>query len=104
MGKKYLVLCSRYESLYGDMWCLFWGNRDDKAGYTADVRIAHRFTEDDLKTFKNSDDVAIPIDALGVPEEYESRETINSNVHVFVEKDTLRRLGYRVKYSTKKKY
>lgn len=90
---KYLVLCNRHNSIYGDNWALFWGFRESEGGYTSDLRVAHRFTEEEIKKFQDDkDDIPIPIDVLGISEEYESEETINNNISVLIEKGTLNKL------------
>lgn len=93
MSKKYLLLCNRHNSIYGDSWCLWWGDRESKCGYSSDVRIAHRFTEDEIKEYQNcDDDIPIPIDVIGVSEDYEPKETYNKNLCVLIEKGTLNKL------------
>jgi len=89
MSKKYLLLCTRHSSLYGDEWALFWGNRESKSGYTCDPRVAHRFDEEEIKKYQDSDEIAIPIDALGLQEGYENEKTINKHLRVLIEKGTL---------------
>lgn len=92
MGKKYLVLCNRHNSIYGDEWALFWGCRDSKGGYNADLRTAHRFDESEIEKFNDDSDIPIPIDVLGISEDYEPEETINKNIRVLIEKGTLNEL------------
>ncbi|MBY6928995.1 hypothetical protein [Clostridium botulinum] len=93
MSKKYLLLCNRHNSMFGDCWALFWGNRDSKSGYTSDLRIAHRFDEEEIKKYEDGRaDIPIPIDVLGIPEEYESKESFNKNIRVLIEKGTLNEL------------
>lgn len=90
---KYLLLCNRHNSIYGDNWGLFWGYRESEGGYTSDLRVAHRFDEEEIKEFKGRmDDIPIPINILNIPEEYESKETINKNVLMLIEKGTLNKL------------
>ncbi|KGM93533.1 hypothetical protein IRP63_14150 (plasmid) [Clostridium botulinum] len=93
MAKKYLLLCNRHNSIYGDEWCLFWGCRDEECGYTSDVRIAHRFNEEEIKEFKGrADDIPIPVYDLGLPEDYISKEKYNENIRVMIEKGTLNKV------------
>lgn len=93
MGKKYLLLCNRHNSTFGDNWCLWWGDRESKSGYTSDIRIAHRFDEEDMVMYMGSnDDIPVPIDILGIQEEYEPKETYNENLRVLLEKGTLNKL------------
>lgn len=92
MGKKYLVLCNRHNSVYGDNWALFWGCRNSQGGYNSDLRTAHRYDESEIGGFKDNQDIPIPIDVLGISEEYESEETINKNIVVMIEKGTLNKL------------
>lgn len=92
MAKKYLVLCNRHNSLYGDEWALFWGCRDSKSGYNSDLRTAHRFDETEISKFDDNSDIPVPIDVLGIPEECESEEAINKNIRVLIEKGTLNEL------------
>lgn len=93
MSKKYLLLCNRHSSIYGDEWGLFWGCRDSESGYNPDLRTAHRFAEEEIEKYKGrQDDIPIPIDFLGVSEEYESEDTYNKNIRVLIEKGTLERL------------
>ncbi|AIY80527.1 hypothetical protein U728_1105 [Clostridium botulinum 202F] len=93
MSKKYLLLCNRHNSCFGDNWCLWWGDRESKSGYSSDVRIAHRFDEEEIKKYEDGkSDIPIPIDVLGISEEYKSEETINKNINVLIEKGTLNRL------------
>lgn len=92
MGKKYLVLCNRHNSIYGDHFALFWGNRESEGGYTSDLRVAHRFDESEINDFNDNQDIPIPIDALGISEGYESEKTINKNTNVLIEKGKLNEL------------
>ncbi|NFF80420.1 hypothetical protein FDA09_11725 [Clostridium botulinum] len=93
MSKKYLLLCNRHNGCFGDNWCLWWGDRESKSGYSSDVRIAHRFDEEEIKKYEDGKlDIPISIDVLGISEEYESEETINKNINVLIEKGTLNRL------------
>lgn len=92
MSKKYLVLCNRHNSIYGDEWALFWGCRDSKGGYSSDLRTAHRFDESEIERFNDKLDIPIPIDVLGIPEECESKEDMNKNIRVLIEKGTLNEL------------
>lgn len=93
MNKKYLLLCNRHNSCFGDNWCLWWGDRESKSGYSSDVRIAHRFTEEEIQKYaEGSDDIPVPIDVIGVSEEYEPKETYNKNLRVLIEKGTLNKL------------
>lgn len=90
--KKYLVLCNRHNSIYGDNWALFWGYRDSENGYSSDLRVAHRFNENEIARFNTDKDIPIPIDVLGIPEECDSEETINRNIVVLIEKGKLNQL------------
>lgn len=45
---KYLVREHTHKSLYGDIFCVWWGYGKNGAGYVSDLRLAHRFTEDEL--------------------------------------------------------
>lgn len=93
MSKKYLLLCNRHTSIFGDDWCLWWGNRESKGGYSSDARLAHRFTEEEIKDYSESNrDIPIPVDVLGISEDYEPKESYNSNLKVLVEKGTLNKL------------
>lgn len=87
--KKYLILCNRHPSIFGDNWCLWWGCRESKSSYSTDVRLAHRFTYDEAIEINDKDDIMISIDALGISEGYESEETYNKNLRVLIEKGTL---------------
>lgn len=90
--KKYLILCDRHLSLFGDNWCLWWGCRESKSSYSTDVRLAHRFTYDEAMEINDKDDIMISIDDLGVSEGYEPEETYNKNLRVLIEKGTLNEL------------
>ena len=93
MSKKYLLLCNRHNSCFGDNWCLWWGDRESKSGYSSDVRIAHRFTEEEIQKYQEKgQDIPVPIDALGISEEYEPKETYNKNLRVLIERGTLNEL------------
>ena len=93
MNKKCLLLCSRHNSIYGDNWCLWWGNRESKSGYTSDVRLAHRFDEEEIKKYaEKGQDIPIPIDVIGVLENYEPIETYNKNCVQLIEKGTINKL------------
>ncbi|WP_434307619.1 hypothetical protein [Clostridium botulinum] len=93
MSKKCLLLCNRHNSIYGDNWCLWWGERESKSGYTSDIRLAHRFNEEEIKGYAEKGyDIPVPIDVIGVLEEYESKETYNKNLRVMIEKGTLNEL------------
>lgn len=95
---KYLILCNRHNSIYGENWCLFWGFRECEGGYTSDLRVAHRFDEEDIKNrvkignLVEGRDIPIPIDVLGISEEYESEEEINKSYLALVEKGTMNEL------------
>lgn len=90
---KYLLLTTRHSSIYGDEWALFWGYRESKNGYSADLRTAHRFTEEEIEKYRGSkDDIPIPIDVLGISEEYEPEGTFNENIRVMIEKGSLNKL------------
>lgn len=98
MERKYLVLCNRHNSIYGDHWALFWGCRESASGYTSDIRIAHRFTEEEIKSFTTDEDIPIPIDVLNLPEGYISENHFNSNFVSLVERATLNGLlGLKLK-------
>lgn len=91
--KKYLIMCNRHPSIFGDNWCLWWGCRESKSSYSTDVRLAHRFTYDEAKEIAdNKGEFMIPIDVLGVSEGYEIEETYNKNLRVLIEKGTLNEL------------
>lgn len=89
---KYLVLCNRHNSIYGDNWALFWGYREKEGGYSSDLRVAHRFDESEISKFNDNGDIPIPISILGISEECESEETINKNISVLIEKGKLNTL------------
>lgn len=94
---KYLILCTRHDSIYGDNWCLWWGYKDSKNGYSSDIRTAHRFTEEEIEQFKNDkEDIPIEINKLGISDNYE--ENINENFVQLIEKGTLNKL-YDLKLS-----
>lgn len=89
--KKYLILCTRHESVYGDNWCLWWGYKDSKNGYSSDIRTAYRFTEEEIKPFlDDKEDIPIDISILGINDIYE--ENINENFVQLIEKGTLNKL------------
>ena len=93
MGKKYLLLCNRHNSIYGDNWCLWWGNRESKSNYTSDIRLAHRFDEEEITKYaERGYDIPVPIEVLGISEGYEPIETFNKNFVSMVEKGTLNKL------------
>lgn len=93
VDKKYLLLCNRHNSSYGDNYCLWWGNREQQGGYTSDVRLAHRFTEKEIKEYEEKyQDIAVPVELLKVSEDYESTETFNENLICLVEKGTINKL------------
>ena len=86
---KYLVWCRRHNSLYGKPYALFWGYREAEGDYSSDVRVAHRFSEEDIKQFNDKDDIPIPIDFLGLSEDYTDEKLINNYVKMMVEKGSL---------------
>jgi hypothetical protein len=90
--KKYLLLCNRHNSIFGDNWCLWWGCRESKGGYSSDVRIAHRFNGDEIKEFVGEEDIPVPIEVLGLSDDYEPEETYNKNLCVLIEKGTINKL------------
>lgn len=93
MSKMYLVLCTRHESIYGNEWCVWWGRKESKSGYSSDVRFAHRFTEEEIEKFKDDkQDIPIPIDLLKLPEGYPDEENTNYNLRVLIEKGTINKL------------
>ena len=71
---------------------LFWGNRESKSGYTSDVRVAHRFDESEIVGFDDDEDIPIPIDILGISEEYIDESKMNKNLRVMIEKRTINKL------------
>jgi hypothetical protein len=88
--KKYLILCNRHNSIYGDNWCLWWGTRESKSSYSSDAREAHRFTYDEAtKIADNKEDYMVSCEELGISEEYEPKETFNKNLRVLIEKGTV---------------
>lgn len=90
---KYLLLTTRHSSIYGDEWALFWGYRESKNGYSADLRTAHRFEEEEIEKYRGrKDDIPISIDALGISEGYEDEKTFNKNIRVMIEKGVLNKL------------
>lgn len=89
---KYLILCNRHNSAFGKQWALFWGNGESKSGYTSDVRLAHRFDESEIIEFDDNEDIPIPIDVLGISEEYTDESKINKNLIVMIEKETINQL------------
>lgn len=99
MSKKYLLLCNRHNSIYGSNWCLWWGERESKNGYTSDVRLAHRFGEEEIEEYDEKEcDIPVPIDKIGICEEYEPKETYNKNLRVMIERGTLNELmGLKLK-------
>ncbi len=93
MSKMYLLLCNRHNSIYGENWCLWWGKRESRSGYISDVRVAHRFTEEEIKEYESkNEDIPVPIEILGISEQYEPIESYNKNLCVLIEKGTLNRL------------
>ena len=86
---KYLILCNRHESVYGDNWCLFWGFCENEGNYSSDLRLAHRFDESELGKFDDSDDIPIPVNILGISEEQPEYCTINRNTCLLLEKGKL---------------
>jgi len=98
VSKKYLVLCNRHNSIFGDNWALFWGDGESAGGYNSDLRAAHRFDESEISQFNDDQDIPIPIDVLGISEDYEKEETRNKNVAVLIERGTLNKLlGLKLK-------
>ena len=93
MSKKYLLLCNRHNSIYGDNWCLWWGERESKSGYTSDIRLAHKFEEKEIEEYADKEyDIPVPIDIIGVEEGYEPKKTFNKHLKVMIEKGTLNKL------------
>ncbi|MEO2600965.1 hypothetical protein [Clostridium butyricum] len=92
MEEKYLLLTTRHESVFGNTFALFWGDRENEGGYTSDLRVAHRFTKERVEKLADEDDIAIPISILNIPEECETNDKINKNINVLVEKGTLNKL------------
>lgn len=93
MSKKYLLLCNRHESIYGGNWCLWWGNRESRSGYTSDVRLAHRFNEEEIEKYaEKGQDIPVPIEIIEVPEDYEAIENYNKNFVQLIEKGTINKL------------
>lgn len=92
MEEKYLLLTTRHESVFGNTFALFWGDRENEGGYTSDLRVAHRFTKDRIEKLTDEDDIAIPISVLNIPEECETDDKINKNINVLIEKGTLNKL------------
>lgn len=92
MSNKYLLLCNGHNSVYDDNWCLWWGDRESKSGYITDLRRAHRFTKDEIEKYKGDEDIAVPVDVLGISEEYEPEETYNENICVMIKKNKINEL------------
>ncbi|WP_236896928.1 hypothetical protein [Clostridium beijerinckii] len=87
---KYLILCTRHESIYGDNWCLWWGCRESKSSYSSDVRDAHRFTYDEaIEIADNKGEYMVSCEELGISEDYEPKETLNKNIRLLIEKGTI---------------
>ena len=90
--KRYLLLTLRHNSIYGDNYCLFWGNKEDKGGYNSNPYLAHHFTESEMQEMGGDDeeDIFLDIEKLGIPVEYP--EETNKNVLCLVEKGTINKL------------
>lgn len=88
---KYLVLCKRHESTFGNNWCLWWGYGKSRGGYTSDLRLAHRFAEEEIKEFEGHEEEDLPIkcEDIGVSEEQIDSEKINKNALLLMEKGKL---------------
>lgn len=95
--KKYLLLTLRHNSIYGENYCLFWGERGNKSGYTSNPYLAYRFTEAEMLEMGESvDDIFLDIEKLGISAEYPKE--INENVLCLVEKGTINKLyGLHIK-------
>ena len=83
---KYLIVTSRRQNPFGSRFCLFWGNGVDANGYTPDIRLAHRYSEEELPKaqFIKGGDFAVPCNLLGVSEENVATP-INESYHALVE-------------------
>ncbi|BDB03497.1 hypothetical protein [Clostridium botulinum] len=88
----YLLSYNWHNHVYGEEWAVFLGNKECKNGYSSDLRLARRFTEEEITKYKNSDYIPIPLDLLGISEIYEREDTFNKNIKVLIEKERLNKL------------
>jgi hypothetical protein len=93
MDDKYLILCNRHQSLYGNDFALWWGFKSEKGGYNSDFRFAHLYDYKDVKDHLNDkDDPAIKLSDLGYTEEQFNNLPTDENLRVFIERGTLNKL------------
>jgi hypothetical protein len=100
MADKYLILCNRHPSIFGDSFALWWGYRDEKSGYTSNFSDAHLYDYDDVKNnhIGDSDDPAIKLSDLGYTEERFKALPKDEILRVLIEKGTLNKLlGLRLR-------
>ena len=97
--KHYIILCNRHESMFGDNWALFWGHKESEGGYTSDPYLAHRYTEDEIASFDDDQDIPLDIELLGLPVKYTEKQP---NVWRLIEKGTLNNI-YKLRLKPKKK-
>lgn len=89
---KFVVLCNRHDSIYGDKFALFWGCGETSQGYSSDIRLAHRFDESEIVDFDDNADIPISCNSISISEEQENNLTINQNIRCLIEKSTIQQL------------
>lgn len=88
---KYLVRDTNHKSPYGDIFCQWWGHGKNCGGYVSDLRLAHRFTEDELSDIRGREEF-ISCSLLGISEEQADIERLNYNYSVLMEISVLARI------------
>lgn len=101
MKEKYLIMCNRHNSYLGDHFCLWWGHKEKKGGYSSDFRHAHLFNYkeiEDKKLFGDKEDIPIKLSDLGYTEESFHNLPQDENLRMLIEKGTLnKKLGLNIK-------
>jgi hypothetical protein len=100
MADKYLILCNRHPSIFGNNFAVWWGYKENKGGYSSDFRHAHLYDYEYVKNghLNCKDDPAIKLSDLGYTEEQFMNLPKDENLRVFIEKGTLNEiLGLRLK-------
>lgn len=94
MSEKYLILCNRHGSIFGNNFALWWGYKKDEGGYNSDLRFAHLYDYDYVKNnhIGDKDDPAIKLSDIGYTEEMLANFPQDENLRVLIEKGTLNKL------------
>lgn len=94
MSEKYLIICNRHPSIFGNNFALWWGYRDNGGGYTSNFPDAHLYDYEEVKYnhIGDNDDPAIKLSDLGYTEKQFGALPNDEILRVLIEKGTLNKL------------